>query len=151
MRDSSWNTMIFQKFVAKQLLNQFDIYYFWWKNKPVVEMQVSRLSISCAFGIISFACFSFPFVVTVVFSFLCQEYSHYLSYSLYPCCKFVAFYLFCFHFPSPMLKLPQLTTFFSICAYKNMQITLYVNMHAWTCIPAWIFVCTSFLSECLYI
>lgn len=36
----------------------------------------------------------------------------------------------CFVFIFLVLKLPQLTTFFSICAYKNMQGTVYVNMHA---------------------
>lgn len=39
------NTEIYQKSVAKQLLYQFNIYYFWWKTKTVVEMQVNRLSL----------------------------------------------------------------------------------------------------------
>lgn len=76
-------------------------------------MQVSRLSLLVGLSLL-FLLPASPFLLLLLlFSpFSVQEYSHYLSSSLYPCCMFAAVYLFCFCFPSPVLNLPLLTTFF---------------------------------------
>lgn len=93
-------------------------------------MQVSRLSLLLGL-LVLFLLPDSPFLLSLLlFSPFCQEYSHYLSSSLYACP------LFCFCFSSPVLNWPQLITFFIICAYTNMQITVceYACINMLTCI-----------------
>lgn len=143
------NTGIYQKSIAKQLLYQFNIYYFWWKNKPVVEMQVNRLSLLVGL-LVLFLLPASPFLLLLLlfspFSvrsilIICHFPSNLVACLLPPICFVFVFFLL-------YLSLSLFPVYVHIQTCIHI---LCVNMHAWSCIPACIFLCTSILSECLYI
>lgn len=98
-------------------------------------MQVSRLSLLLGL-LVLFLLLDSPFLLSLL---LFSPFSvrsilitcHLPSILVHVCCP-----LFCFCFPSPVLNWPQLTTFFVICAYTNMQITVceYACINMLTCI-----------------
>lgn len=134
------NTGIYQKFLAKQLLYQFNIYYFWWKNKPVVEMQVSRLSLLVRLLVLFLLPASLFLLLLLLFSpfsvrsilITCHVPSILVACLLPSICFVFVFFLLCSTYLSLWL-------FFSVRAYTNMQITVCVNMHAWTRISACVY------------